>query len=65
MAQQQGAIRQNIVDIFVAVKVVQFAAGPFCDEGRNASHAAEGTDGAVDTAGDVLFGFCKDGRRFT
>ena len=64
MTHEQGAIAQNIIDIFVAINIINFAAIATGNEGRHTAHTAEGAYRAVNAAGDVLACFLKSSCRF-
>ena len=64
MPHQQRAIAQHIVDILVAVDIVDFGALRFGDEGRGGAHGPIGADRAVDAAGHETLGFSKGGSGF-
>jgi hypothetical protein len=55
MAQDHRAPREHIVDVSVAIDVVEAAAFGAFDEGWRAAHSAEGPHGRVDPAGDAFF----------
>ena len=64
MAHQQRAIAQNIVDVFIAINIIDFAALATDNEGRHATHATEGAHRAVNATRNVLACFLKSGSGF-
>jgi hypothetical protein len=61
MAQDHRAPRADVVEIFVAINVVEIGSFGASDEDRLTADRSEGTGRAVHPAGNELFGFGKGG----
>lgn len=59
MAHEQRTVGHNVIDVFVTVDVIDFAALATGDERRYTADTAEGAHGAVNAAGDILACFLK------
>src|SRR5512144_2871754 len=62
--QGKRAPRQDIVNVAIAVHVLQICALPPGDEARDAADSAKGAHGAIDTARDQFLRAREEPRRF-
>ena len=59
MPQNHGSPRQDVVNIAVAIDIMQIGSAGFFDKKRMTAHSFKGPDRTIDTAGKELLSLCE------